>query len=318
MDISNWSVEDFVLNTEFRKWVLSPDAETNIAWEAVLSQHPDKLKEVKKAREILINLTVKSYKLSQEDKVALWKKVETGTGGIQADEDMRAVVPLSAESTIRHLEGKLEKRLYIPQFYRVVAILVLSVGLSYLAGNMYQAEKEMIEKPVVFTEHVTQPGVKSKLTLTDGTQVILNSGSRLYYEENFNPTKRELYLEGEAYFDVYRDPERPFIVHTNALSTTALGTSFSIKAKGNDDISIYLLTGKVVVEENNQHSKIFLEQGEAVRTGKNKDLIKEKFDAEQVMAWTRGIILFDQTPVMDAIEILENWYGVRFDLQNHP
>lgn len=316
MDIDKWTVEDFVLDLEFRKWVLAPSVETNLVWEEYLSKHPKKLGEIKLGREILINLSSKSHQLSVKDKKELWYRVEMETESLQEDGESRKIVPLNSNSTIKRME---QGQVAPFQFYRVVAILLLSFGLSFLAAILLHEEEEHIEAPIVYTEHITRPGVKSSLTLTDGTKMILNSGSKIHYVENFQTDKRELFLEGEAYFDVFKDPNRPFTVHTGTISTTALGTSFSINAYENERVNIYLLTGKVVVaDEMDNHTGVFLERGEAAIFDKKGGLTKEKFDNKRVTAWTKGIILFDRTPIMEAIGTLENWYGVKFDLKNKP
>lgn len=319
MDIDRWTVEDFVLSFEFRKWVLSPDAETNLVWEGLLSKNPEKLKEIKLAREILINLSSKSFKLSVHDKEELWKKVELETENTVEEGETRKIIPLNANSTIKRMEQKQRPLFQFSQFYRIVAILVLCFGLSFLAATLLQEPEEEMESSIIYTEHINRPGVKSKLTLTDGTQVILNSGSSLCYVENFEQDKRELFLEGEAYFDVFKDPKRPFIVHTGTISTTALGTSFNISAPEDQAINIYLLTGRVLVaDQSDSRTEIFLERGEAALADKHGGMTKGKFDEERVTAWTKGIVVFDRTPIMEAIRVLENWYGMKFDIKNKP
>lgn len=319
-DISNWSTEDFVLDPAFRKWVLNPDAETKLVWEGVFAQNPEKLKEIKNAREILMHMSIKSHHLPLGEKKRLWVKV---VEEIKADGDeisRNETIPLNAYSTIKRIERKEEKSLVIPQIYRVAAILLVVFGLSWIVNT--SADRGVSEQTIElaeYVEHIAPPGVKSKLTLTDGSRVILNSGTRLYYIKSFEVDKRELFLEGEAYFEVFSDSVRPFVVHTGAISTTAIGTSFSINAYEAEAINIYLLTGKVLVADSLDNNRgMFLERGEAALTDKNGEMNKSKFDEEWVTAWTKGIILFDRTPIQEAIQTLENWYGVQFDLQNAP
>lgn len=199
---------------------------------------------------------------------------------------------------------------YVEEMYRY--------GMGIKANSSFVKDCMPKLPTTKYTEHVTRPGMKSKLTLTDGTRVMLNSGSELYYVENFSADKRELFLLGEAYFEVFSDPLRPFIVHTGQISTTALGTSFGIHAYDTLNINIYLLTGEVAVSDASaQNPDLFLKKGELARMEKG-EMIKNTFDEEQVTAWTRGVILFNKIPIMEAIEILENWYGVHFEINNMP
>ncbi len=93
MDISKWTVEDFVLDPGFRKWLLSADAETNLVWEEQLSKSPEKLKEIQLAREILINLSDKSYQFSGHDKEEIWKKLEMEIERIQGEGITKKLFP---------------------------------------------------------------------------------------------------------------------------------------------------------------------------------------------------------------------------------
>ena len=111
---------------------------------------------------------------------------------------------------------------------------------------------------IVFEEHTTVPGVKSHLTLSDGSQVILNSGSELKYLKNFEKDKRAIFLKGEVFFSVTKDASRPFIVHTLETTTTALGTSFNVRAYKGESIDVSLLTGKVAVNKEDSMEKPIL------------------------------------------------------------
>lgn len=320
MDISNWSTEDFVLDPAFRKWVLNPDAEAKLVWEEILSQNPGKLEDIKNAREILMQMSVGFHLLPPGDKDRLWRKVVDEIKVDSGEERGNEAIPLNAYSTIKKMEMKEERSLVIPQIYRVAAILLVVFGLSWTIDFMVgRGWGEQVIELVEYVEHIAPPGVKSKLTLTDGSRVVLNSGSRLYYVKHFEADKRELFLEGEAYFEVFRDSVRPFVVRTGTVFTTALGTSFNIDAYETEAVNIYLLTGKVLVADSLASTEgILLERGEAALMDKNGGMNKGKFDEERVTAWTKGVILFDRTPMLEAIKTLENWFGVPFDLRNHP
>ncbi|HWK06304.1 MAG TPA: FecR domain-containing protein [Puia sp.] len=101
-------------------------------------------------------------------------------------------------------------------------------------------------------EVLSRAGARTKLVLPDGTQVWLNSSSRLKYTHNFDGPSREVELEGEAYFDVVKDMQRPFIVHTSALDVKVLGTAFTVKSYPQDaTIEATLLKGAIEVSRQN-------------------------------------------------------------------
>jgi len=129
-----------------------------------------------------------------------------------------------------------------------------------------------------------------------------------------------LELVGEAYFEVAKDSTRPFIVRTGQITTTALGTSFNIKAYQNEELNISLLTGLVEVgSEIGQFDKVNLVPGEVLNINlENQKFQKGQFDEEKSMAWIRKTILFDHAPIAEIIRVLENWYGVEIKFINRP
>src|SRR5690606_29105984 len=103
------------------------------------------------------------------------------------------------------------------------------------------------EKTITWLTAQTTWGQKSTITLSDGTTIKLNSGSRLRYPEAFDEGLREVHLEGEAFFDVARNEHSPFVVRTKSVTTRVLGTSFNIEAFPDEQISVTVATGKVEV-----------------------------------------------------------------------
>ncbi|MFC4870852.1 FecR family protein [Negadavirga shengliensis] len=321
MSKSEYTVEDFILDPEFQSWVLSPDEEAKAYWEGFLEKNPDKYKEVELARKTLLNLSRDVAEVSEKRIEDTWSHISKAISDRGKKSAERRVVPLSSESTIRRY-AKASRSSYQRdhQFYRIAAILILAFILGLLFNLTQQHHEEFKEVIVEYEEHVAPPGVKSNLTLQDGSKVILNSGSKLRYVRNFESDKRELYLVGEAYFEVAKDSLRPFIVRTGPIATTALGTSFNITAYENESHDIALLSGKVkVVLDFEEKQQVELNPGEALQVEVEKRIHKKHdFQEEKVLAWTRKTILFDQTPMEEAIRVLENWYGVKIEVLNKP
>jgi ferric-dicitrate binding protein FerR (iron transport regulator) len=164
-------------------------------------------------------------------------------------------------------------------------------------------------------EKSTDPGQKLSFHLDDGTRVLLNSGSRISYPASFDSLERKVILEGEAFFDVSKENNRPFKVVTESFVTTALGTSFNISAcKNGEIIEVALVTGKVSVGRLSQgidSKSLILNPGEMVTVEKRTNtLLKTSFDFNEKIAWKDGIIVFNEATYREFTMRLEDWYGV--------
>lgn len=321
MDMSklDYTVEDFVLDPDFRKWVLSPDETTKTYWDDYLKKHPSKYRDIELARKLLLNMVRKSYPVSDARIEVMWQNIDNGTK--KTDSLDRKVVPLNSLSSLKKHEKVNRSYSAYHAFYRMVGILVFVLTAAIITSLLITPKQRLVEStPVIYEEHYAPPGVKSNLTLQDGSKVILNSGSSLRYIKNFQTDQRELELVGEAYFEVAKDSLRPFRVRTGPITTMALGTSFNIKAYENEALDISLLTGLVEVDVKlDEYQKVSLIPGEALNINLDKrQFRKQGFEEAKLMAWTRKTIVFDQTPISEITRVLENWYGVRIEFLNRP
>jgi len=318
----DYKTEDFVLDPEFQKWVLSPDTATKTYWEGYVNQNPDKQKDILLARKLVLNISRRTNEVDESRIVETWGNIDQALDKLQMNDRDKPVIPLDSYSTIRRFANRkpigYNRSM---QFYRLVGILVFAFTLSFLVNLFFpQPVPGIVEVPVVYEEHFAPPGVKSNLTLQDGSKVILNSGSSLKYIKNFESHQRVLELVGEAFFEVAKDENRPFRVKTGPVTTTALGTSFNIKAYENESIDIALLTGLVAVDHESTSSKpINLEKGEGLRINLDDDGMKKvAFNGDKVLAWTKKTIVFAHTPMPEIRRVLENWYGVKIHFSNQP
>lgn len=321
MNKVEYTVEDFVLDPEFRKWVLTSDEAAKVYWEEYLKRHPYKLADISTARKILLNLARETPEISQARIESTWQNIEQAVRKIHRNTKEPKVVPLNA--AIPTNKDKIPHKVYprYEQIYRVAGIFLFILVIVLLANLLQPRGNHFIaETPVVFEEHHAPPGVKSHLALQDGSRVILNSGSSLRYIKNFEADRRELELTGEAFFEVAKDSLRPFLVKAGSVTTKVLGTSFNIRAYNNEELSVSLLTGLVEIDvELYPHEKINLIPGEAVSINPgNRQFQKKRFDEEKLLAWTKKTIIFDHTPIAEVVRVLENWYGVNILFKNDP
>jgi len=205
---------------------------------------------------------------------------------------------------------------------KVAAVISVVLGLG-LAIFMAQTDNIKTET-VVWNTKSTDSGEKLTFRLSDGTVVKLNSDSELRFPATFNEFKREVVLEGEAFFEVTKDLKRPFEIKTSNVSTTVLGTSFNINAYPEfKHIKVAVVTGKVKVE-NLEIGNIDLSNviyiypnRKATYLKQNNELIESDFVSEQELGWKQGIIYFKNASELDVIERLERWYGVDIQIENN-
>lgn len=159
----------------------------------------------------------------------------------------------------------------------------------------------------------TPRGGEYMLTLADGTKVWLNAESTMRYPVKFNARKRIVYIEGEAFFDVQKDTNRPFVVVSNKTEVTVLGTSFNFRAYPEEEsVSTTLVTGTVKMENKNYRQTVILcpgEQGSLNTT--DGTLTKQKVDTYLYSAWKDGRIVFRDIRLEDLFNTLARWYDLQ-------
>lgn len=157
---------------------------------------------------------------------------------------------------------------------------------------------------------------KSHFTLDDGTKIILNRNSRLTYSDAYGTDKREVCLEGEAYFEVAKNKEKPFIVDIGNASIRVLGTTFSVKAgKGNDLITAVLQEGSIRFESPTQQVLLSPDQQLTFTRSTNKIDIRS-VNAKENLAWKDGLLKYKSVPLCTLLNELEKRYEVPIHIDN--
>ena len=191
--------------------------------------------------------------------------------------------------------------------------LLVTLMLQYWGGN----EKELAQ----IIEVKTNPGMMTSLTLPDGTLVYLNSESTLSYPSRFDNDTRNVTLQGEAYFEVAKNPEKKFIVSTSHQSQIeVLGTHFNVEAYEKEDrISATLVEGKIgfIYKSNDVSKKVLMDPGQKlVYDSKDNKVQLYATSGESEIAWKEGKIIFRNTPLEEGLRMLEKRYNVEFIIKN--
>jgi ferric-dicitrate binding protein FerR (iron transport regulator) len=204
------------------------------------------------------------------------------------------------------------KRNSFRRWYSVAAAVAILLGVS---GWMWQWQYRSSGKSLLAFRWDTLAnagGDIKQLSMTDGSIIWLAPHSTLVYNQQYNDSSRELWLNGEAFFDVSHDPGRPFRVHTGKLVTTVLGTSFNIATanKADGSIQISLVEGKVSVTTST--FSYILKPGEMLNYNDTATAMAPlPFNAMEVMDWKQGKLVFDKTPLPDVFAKLQSRLGCK-------
>jgi len=318
--ITNKEFQELLENPSFRTWVFDRNSQDGAYWTSWIAADIDRKELVEHARDFLLSIQGEVVDLedqyidSQIQKALTEAKKQEHLP--EEEVDITEVVPLWR------------------RYWTVAASVILLIGVSWFFLNKNEAKQEyaLYQKQTSDAKanselvEVINDGEKSKLVqLPDGSSIVLQKNSRLSYQKAFNNNKREVYLVGEAFFEVAKNPERPFFVYANELITKVLGTSFTIKAFGKDkDIRVIVKTGKVSVFTQHDESALQLKNNREL-TGMvltaNQQAIYQRQEIRLVKAIVDNPVIltlpienqkfeFNATPISEVFSILEKSYGV--------
>jgi len=246
-------------------------------------------------------------------------------------------VPVAAEEE----EEILEER----SFHWMRRLLWPLAGVAAAAGAIFffmgRQSQEVEAVRTAQNTVSTKPGSKSRIQLPDGSQVWLNGDSRITYDESFRGPFREVQIVGEAYFDIAKDKDHPFIIHANSIDVKILGTSLNIRSYANEkNTEAVLIRGSIEVTlHSSPDKKIILQPNEklVVQNGRSQILqdmparhkepeapvmtlgkahIQEKDSTAMDILWIKNKLAFDQEPLEDVARKLERWFDVKVTIKD--
>lgn len=207
-----------------------------------------------------------------------------------------------------------------------VSVLFTVMASAVWWFSIRREENHLVaEKPseIEYIIKETQAGEKLTLKLADGSIIQMNSLSKIRFPKSFSGKIREVYMQGQIFFDVQRDENRPFIVHSKDLVTSVLGTSFAIQEdSATQQSQVAVLTGKVKVStsikvDNEESGELLLDPMDAASfDGLKGSLNKIKVDYDNAFAWKDRILIFRNSSFEEVLKKLESWYGVSFQLNS--
>ena len=294
MSYQNYQVNDFVTDDFFRRWVISPDRETSDYWQAWCKQHPERVQDIQQARTLVLMTNVGAVNHNEEAQLETWKTISQS---LDKDEPALAL-PQKPESY---------------STFRWVALAAALTGfilVSFYVVNSYFNEVE---------EHRTGYGEVITILLPDSSTAMLNANSTLKVSSQWGQ-KREVWLEGEAFFTVKKSLVstnqsgalyQKFTVHAGEVAVEVLGTRFNVH-KRHQTTQVVLEEGLVALKNDTQNNQnpIRLVEGEmATYLPENTSFKRELADTEMLLSWKERRHLFKAAPLSEVAQTIENIYG---------
>lgn len=213
---------------------------------------------------------------------------------------------------IRYNHKSLYRRITI-ELVRIAAIAFILLGSKFLIDNFNNTDA-----PVLYQTLYVPSGQRAELTLPDSTKVWLNAHSRLIYPINFQKDKREVELDGEAYFDVRGNESSPFIIKTRKMDIKVLGTEFNVSAYSEiPEFQIALLKGRVELKSADLSHTYQMRAGEQVRYKEGRYIVSQIKDMDY-FRWKEGLLCFNNQPIEEIIDKLCLYYDVRIEVDSQP
>jgi ferric-dicitrate binding protein FerR (iron transport regulator) len=192
-----------------------------------------------------------------------------------------------------------------PLLAKIAASLLLLIAAWFYLPRLFVSEQLSMQ---------THTGEQRLVVLPDSTHVWLNAGSTLRYPETFADSRRLVSLEGEAFFDVTKDPARPFIIQTASTETKVLGTSFNVRALQDKPVTVTVATGKVQFGPLDGQRKVVLLPGDAgIFDPKQQALTNQPNDDPRFLEWHNRTLVFTRTPLTRVFQTLEEAYRIHID-----
>lgn len=301
-----FTAEDFACDSDFLKWVKYPERypELDTFWGNWLRQHPEKAETVEEARYLILAVAKEDQQFPADARKAeVWKRIVLTTN-----------LPEVAPS---------RKAWYA---YAAVVAAALLAGAVWVANRSAPVVTEIAaeDSHSDYVKYVNNAGEAKTIILGDGTTIVLQPNSTLEYPKIFNADVREVRMEGQAFFEVTRNPDKPFIVRSGEIVTRVLGTSFTVRnMEGEGNVLVQVATGKVSVFRSTEEDRPLPAAAKAVDgvvLMPNQQVVYERLE----MRMTKSLVenprvlipvekqTFDfvDTPITEVFAAIEEAYGV--------
>ncbi|WP_020529322.1 FecR family protein [Flexithrix dorotheae] len=300
-----YNLDDFLKDDFFMSWLKEGSSEKDHFWKSWIERNPEKVGTILKAKEIFQSI---DYEYSPQPSADRYHEILENI--LKSDKEHKIKNP-NPFANMGSWKG----------YIKYAAVFLFFVGISIV---IYKYRPIDITPQFSEAQHVkmlvkaTSKGEKLSLTLSDGSIIKLNSESKLTFPEKFNSNTREVLFEGEAFFDIAKNLEKPFIIKSGDLEISVLGTSFNVNSyECSNKVQVAVASGKVAVRSNEKEWKdntTFLTRNQVLTFDKETRSIKSEIkDVSNLIAWKDKTIVFEDATLEIIVNKLERWYNVEIE-----
>ena len=347
---TRFSAEEFAQDTNFIKWVKKGTDQKE--WERFIRENPNLTQDILTARRILSALHFNPKDLQDDAVYTIFKNIDSFHSKrhkikrtirfreiLQYAAIFILLISLGAAMSIFIVgrKGGVNPQMAILPPNNNEAKLILSGGEEIIlkerepelqfnaTGNLIKIDRDSIinynKKPDqdAMAQVVIPYGKRSTLLMSDGTKVWLNAGSKLIFPQKFSGKNRKVFLQGEAYFDVFKNKGSPFIVSSDNLNVTVHGTQFDVKNNNSDkDIEVVLVEGAVSLKEKgvmnllSKEIRLIPNQKAVYNKADKTTNVESEVDVAYYISWKEGLLEFNRESIVNVFNRLSKYYNVSF------
>lgn len=303
---NEYNLEDFLLDERFRLWATGRDEQSAGLWAQIEKENPDKRLIMQQAGELL----------------RTWDRHDNELSHDQLEEQVSRILTSTAPQTGKPRFVTMSR---IGRWMTAACFIIVAVlGYKLMTGPSGTSEQftyrdNVMRSQTPLIEVINQEQKSLEVALPDGSKVTLFTGAKISYAEQFNDKKREVFLSGEAFFDVHRDIQRPFFVYANGLATRVLGTSFTVKTT-DQNVEVLVRSGRVSVvamkdmnDQEARHTELLLTPNQQAIFSTRDHVISKSITAmplELIKPGREENFVFVDQPIATVFARLEKVYGI--------
>jgi ferric-dicitrate binding protein FerR (iron transport regulator) len=345
------NIKDFLNDDKFILWRLTGDGELESYWKGFLVENPASKVEFESAIKVFSALRLKKTVLNDTEYERLLRRIKATLSRMQRQRRVHLLVRYAAAACIALIAGFAAWHYYINGARKANEVqadisgiivgenledkdIVLITGEASISFDkdvtvqLDESGKAIVReasstKATVFETAKTQMntlvvpyGKRSRIELSDGTLIWLNSGSVLEFPAAFSANTRQVKLIGEMYIEVARDDDKPFTVSTSGFDVQVLGTKFNISAYHDAETqSVVLIEGKVSVKSASRGETALNPSDMLVARDDRWDT--QRVDVDEYTSWKNGYLVLNRTPIAELLHRLERYYNLSFNVQEN-